>query len=106
MSNSLSKCASVTASSRSDFGYSGIGEQDIDPAEFLFDLDVELVEIGEFRHVAANPQSSMADLRDGCFEFSFAAAGDDHPRSLGGEKLRGGETDTAIAARHDRDLPG
>ena len=24
---------------RSDFGYSGIGEQDIDPAEFLFDLD-------------------------------------------------------------------
>ena len=91
---------------RGEFGYSGIGEQDVDPAEFLFDLGVEPVEIGEFRHVALNPQSPMADLRDGGFEFSFAAAGNDHPRSFGGEKLCRGETNAAIAARHDRDFSG
>ena len=106
MSKSLSKCASVTAFERGEFGYSGIGEQDVDPAEFLFDLGVEPVEIGEFRHVALNPQSPMADLRDGGFEFSFAAAGNDHPRSFGGEKLCRGETNAAIAARHDRDFSG
>ena len=106
MPKSLSKCASVTASSGASFGYSGIGEQDVDPAEFLFDLDVEPVEIGEFRHVALNPQSPMADLRDGGFEFSFAAAGNDDSRSFGGEKLRRGETYAAIAARDDRDLSG
>ena len=49
---------------RGEFGYSGIGEQDVDPAEFLFDLGVEPVEIGEFRHVALNPQSPMADFRE------------------------------------------
>ena len=89
---------------RGELAAAGVGEQHVNPPMLLLHRRVESVEVGQIRHVPADPDRVPTDVFDRRVQLGLAASGDDHLRSLGGEPLGGRQTDPACAAGDDRDL--
>jgi hypothetical protein len=75
-----------------------VGEDNIEPALFLFNLSKEAVQVLQIRHVTLNGAYVRTDLFDGLVEFGLIAAGDEDVGSFADEVFRRGETDAAVAA--------
>ena len=106
MSKCRSKCASSIAASGVELRDAGIGEQNVDAAEPLFDLRVESVEIGEFGDVALHADGVGADFRDGGVKLRLSAPRDDDLRAFLRKQLGRRKPDAAVAARDNGDFSG
>jgi hypothetical protein len=82
----------------------GVGEQGIDLGVALLHGVVEAVDVGQLRHVGLHAHRVAADRLDGRVQLGLAAAGDEHARALGRERLSGGQADAAGAAGHHHHL--
>jgi hypothetical protein len=83
---------------------SSVGEQDIDPALFLFDLCEELIEIVEVRHISLNGGNIFSDLFDRRIQFRLTTPSDKDVRTLIYKPLPCGKADAAVATGDKRNL--
>jgi hypothetical protein len=78
-----------------------VGEDNIEPALFQFDLSKETDEVLQIRHVTLDGANVRTDLFDRLVQFGLIAASDEDVGSLADEVFGRGETDAAVAAGNE-----
>ena len=99
MSNSLSKCSSVTSGVGRGSATARVGKHDIELAALRLHFPVQPVEILRFRHIRADGRHVASDFGRGLIELGLAPARNINVRALFDEPLGRGQADSAAAVR-------
>ncbi len=82
----------------------GVCEEHVQATLPLLDRGVQTIQVGQVRNVPLNAKRVRADQLHRRTKFSLPPTRDEHVRAFRDETLRRCQTDSAVAARDERDL--